>query len=82
VLARIERLQPDGDMRLGDRQIDDDLDLRIGEQFIDGTGLEIEFGSFRLGQIAVEIAPPRGYRGSEKRMSSPSDRRPKYCRIR
>ena len=48
MLARGERLQADLDMRLRHRQVEDDLDRRIGEQLIDWTRGKAELGRARL----------------------------------
>ena len=74
VLAGGERLQADLDMRLRDREIEDDLDGRIGEHRIDRSARE--------GRIRPRALPPRRdwrRRGRRCRgsgiFSPPSDRR-------
>ena len=55
VLARGHRLEPDLDMRLGDGEIDDDLDRRVGQEIVDALRRNAEFGAARLGSRRVHV---------------------------
>ena len=55
VLARLQ--YPLGDRKMGvrDRQVDDDVDFRVGQQVIDRLRLGIEFGGAGFGKLQVDI---------------------------
>ena len=55
VLAGGDRLQADLDVGAGHGQVDDDLDLRIGEQLGDALHRHAELGAARLRRRAVDV---------------------------
>src|SRR5262249_30099283 len=55
VLAVFDRSQPDRHVRLGHSEIDDDLDVRVGEEIADGSRRNVEFLAARLGGGRVDI---------------------------
>ena len=55
VLAGGDRLEADLDMRLRDREVEDDLDRGIGEQRIDRTRGKAELGRARLGRRGIGV---------------------------
>ncbi|ENN84128.1 hypothetical protein RHSP_78414 [Rhizobium freirei PRF 81] len=71
VFAGFQCLKTDGDMRLRDGQVDDDLDRGIGKQGGDIDRLQAEFGSFCLGELAIEVGHAfdvengKGFHGGE-----------------
>ncbi len=55
VLAGRDRLQADFDMRLRHREIENDLDGRVGENRIDGARGKAEFGRARFRRRGIEV---------------------------
>jgi hypothetical protein len=55
VLAGRDRFQADLDMRLWDREIENDLDGRIRQHGIDGARVKTEFGRARFGRRGVGV---------------------------
>ncbi len=55
VLSRVDRHEADFDMRLGDREVEHDLDRRICEQRLDRARLEAEFARARLGSVGIGV---------------------------
>ena len=58
MLARRDRVEPHLDVRLGHREIQDDLDRRVGEQVVDADGLQAELFGARLGRSGGRIGEP------------------------
>ena len=55
MLAGLERLAGDAEVRLGDRQVDDDVDVGVGQERLDGLRLDAELLGPRLGRGHVEV---------------------------
>ena len=55
VLAGRDRLQADLDMRLRHREVEDDLDRRVGENRVDRARGKAEFGRARLRRRGIDV---------------------------
>ena len=74
MLSRRERLQADLDMRERHGEVEDDLDVGVGEQRVDGARAQAEFRGARLGRLGLSVGERDDIRGSGN-LAPPSDRR-------
>ena len=56
-----------GEVRVGDRQVDDDVDVGVGEQRVDGLRLDAELLGARLGRGGVEVGAGADLEAAEQR---------------
>ena len=67
MLAGFENAFGDGIMRIRDGEVDDHVDLVIGEKLVDGLGADIVFRSPCLGRFRIEVGAGAHFQPLEQR---------------
>ncbi len=67
VLAGLERGLADREMRVGDRQVDDEVDFRVREQLLDGLGADAVFLRAGFGRRRIDVGAGPHLEAAEQR---------------